>query len=112
MNEQLLTTAFVRWLRLNHPRVLFCGSMGGIHLRPSQAARAKREGYNRGIPDLMIYEPRRGYNGLAMEMKTATGTLSPHQIGWLAELERRKWQVSVPRSLQEAQLTFELYMRE
>ena len=52
--ESYETARYVEWLR-DHP-VLFCGTIGGIHASIPAKVRAKREGYQRGIPDIMVYE--------------------------------------------------------
>lgn len=95
------TAALVAWLREN-PDVLFCGTIGGIHASVQAKVRAKREGYQRGIPDVMIYEPRDRYHGLAIEMKSRQGIVTAEQLLWHERLQRRGWVVCVCRSAEEA----------
>lgn len=95
------TAALVSWLREN-PDVLFCGTIGGIHASVQAKVRAKREGYQRGIPDIMIYEPRDRYHGLAIEMKSRQGIVTAEQLLWHERLQRRGWVVCVCRSAEEA----------
>jgi len=67
--EDKLQAAVVTYLKLNY-NALYCASLGGQYQKyDSQKLKAKRTGYKKGFPDLFIYEPRGGYNGLAIELK-------------------------------------------
>jgi len=69
-DEDKLQAAVVTYLKLNY-NALYCASLGGQYQKyHSQRMKAKRTGYIAGFPDLFIYEPRGGYNGLALELKT------------------------------------------
>ena len=95
--------AFVSWVRTQHPTLLFTGTGGGAFMSVIQKVRQRNEGYTRGVPDLIFFEPRGPYIGLAIEMKSPAGRLEDHQLEWLVRLERRGWKTCVPRSLVEAQ---------
>lgn len=102
--ERAITMAFVAWVRSEHPTLLFTGTCGGVFAHPAQKVRQRAEGYNRGVPDLLFFDPRGSYSGLAMEMKSPQyGRLSEQQLEWLVRLEKRGWKTCVPRSLVEAQ---------
>lgn len=68
-------------------------------------AQMKALGVKPGFPDLVLPvlqpAPAKG-NGLAIEMKSATGRQSPEQKEWQAHLESQGWQYSLARSAQEA----------
>lgn len=53
---------------------------------PQQAARRKRMGVKKGVPDLCLPVPRGKYHGLYIELKTPTGRVSPEQRWWLGNL--------------------------
>lgn len=57
------------YIRLQHPSILFNTDMSGIKLTIGQATQAKKLRSERGFPDLMIFEPRNGWNGLFIELK-------------------------------------------
>lgn len=65
------------------------------------ALRMKRAGYRKGIPDLLIFEPRNGYVGLALEVKTKTGRASEHQLKWQKELQSRGWKAEIRKGLEQ-----------
>jgi len=69
--------------------VLFCASAGGMHTPNKMAAiRMKRTGYKAGHPDIIIYEPRGKYHGMAVELKCGSYS-SPEQKKWQEELIKR-----------------------
>lgn len=59
------------------------------------ALKMKRGGYRKGIPDLLIFEPRNGYAGLAVEIKTDKGRASEHQKEWQSRLSERGWKAVI-----------------
>ncbi len=58
-------------------------SLNGAPLHPAQAARMKREGMTRGVPDLCLPVARRGYHCLWIEMKRAGGRVRKEQAAFL-----------------------------
>ena len=63
-HEQLCT-----WIKLQYPGVVFNSDLSGIKLTIGQAVKAKKMRSSRAFPDLVIYEQRKGYNGLFIELK-------------------------------------------
>lgn len=57
------------------------------------ASNLKRAGWCKGFPDYIFPENRRGYSGLAIELKRdeKTARASKEQVWWLEQLERRGW---------------------
>lgn len=51
-------------------------------------ARMKYEGAVRGVADLILLIPKKGWASLCIEMKTPKGTQSEHQRTWQTEAER------------------------
>lgn len=95
----------VRWLDIR--QVLFCATLGGENCSVAQAARRKKAGYRRGVPDLIIYDfPPKvvGKVGFAIEMKP-TGSYSkgtPEQQMWLKRLAANGWLVGVFKGADQA----------
>lgn len=59
-------------------------------------------GAKAGVPDLLLPYRSNGYIGLAAEMKTDTGRLSPQQVKWLERFREQGWYTAVWRSSEEA----------
>ena len=70
MSEKTLHRAVCDYLRYQYPGVLFNSDLAGsMKLTIGQAMAMKNLRSNRGFPDISIYEPRKGYHGLFIEIK-------------------------------------------
>jgi len=67
-------------------------------------------GVKRGVPDLMLPLRSGPWSGLAIEMKTATGRLSPDQRAWLSHLDGQGWSTVVARSADAARDAIAAYL--
>jgi len=101
--------AVVRYLRMR--KVLFVGGMAGLKMTLSRGMRRKRMGYEAGTPDILIFEPRNKYHGLAIEMKTAKGSTSPAQRVKLKHFKSNGYATGVPKSAQEAIEMIDSYLK-
>lgn len=68
-SEAELHEAVCNYIRLQYPNILFNSDMSGIKLTMGQAIKAKKLRSSKGFPDLVIYEPINGFNGLFLELK-------------------------------------------
>lgn len=110
MSEHEVQSTFVKLVSDQHPEVLYCATVGGARMRISEAKKIKKQGYRRGIPDILFYEPRSGYYGLAIEVKKEKGgRTSPFQIQWRDDLLKRGYQSVICKGLDECIHAFNLY---
>ena len=79
-----------------------------FHHSPNGGHRSKREGavframgVRAGFPDLIYPAPVGGYTGIAFELKTASGRVSPEQDDWCAWLKGQGYYVATPRTVAE-----------
>ena len=89
--EHDLQTSLVQWIREVDPEILFTATNGGVRLSMNQAKRMKAAGYLRGVPDLLFFEARDGFHGLAIELKAPKGRISPIQREQVEEFRIRGW---------------------
>ncbi len=69
-HEAIVQSQACRFMRLQHPSVIFRSDFAsGLHMTPFQAKTHASLQSGRAWPDIFIYEPRRGYNGAAFELK-------------------------------------------
>ena len=68
-DEYHLQAQICDYLRLQYPDALWQSDLSGIKLTVGQAVKVKRIKYGKYWPDLIVFEPRGGYNGLAIEIK-------------------------------------------
>lgn len=114
MSEDQIQQRFVRLLdRLNATQragILFCSTQGGMRMRIGQARKMVQGGYRKGIPDLLIYTPNRGFSGLALELKTEKGRPSAEQLEWIENLRSFGWDAHVVKGYEAAvQKLFEYF---
>lgn len=112
MNEEYhIQTAFVHWLRSQHPNILFTIAPNGMKLPIQVAKKMKAMGYLKGTPDIIIFEARKGFNGLLIELKTEKGRLTKEQKIVIPMLNDRGYKTVICRSCEEAILTVEKYLK-
>ena len=76
----------------------------GMHLR--------KMGVRKGVPDYILLSPnKQGKHGLFLEMKSATGKLSPEQVNMAATLSAQGYSVITCRSAMEARDAIENYIK-
>lgn len=112
----------VTFLHRFYSEALFTGGLAGENLhkgyiprrgRVSPGARRKMMGYKAGTPDLLIFEPRKGSVGLAIEMKAPkAGVVSPEQRAFLEALRARNWSTAVCHGSAEAKTVIIAYFSE
>jgi len=69
MNEKQLHKQVATYIKLQYPNVLFNVDLSGIRLTPGLAKQAKELRSSRGFPDIVIYEQKKGYAALFIELK-------------------------------------------
>ena len=80
--ESLLQVAVMAYLRSVLPKhIRAYSSQSGMVTTKASAGRAKAEGMTAGVPDITLVSA--GGNIAYIELKAATGRLSPAQIEWL-----------------------------
>ena len=68
--EERLQIQICRWLKYSYPKTIFtCDLASGMKLSIGQAVKSKQMRSSKGMPDLMIFEPRGIYGGLFIELK-------------------------------------------
>lgn len=85
-SESQIQQACVQWFSYAYPELwrdgmLYHNANEGIRLG-GQGRRIKREGLRKGVADLCLSVPRKGYGALYIEMKKPGGRLSPEQKTW------------------------------
>ena len=111
-SEYTIQKSIIELLDLKAPRLLYCASAGGVRTSLAEARRMKATGYKKGFPDLFFYEPRQGFNGLAIELKKPGGSPTPHQKQWKADLEARGYKAVVAKGRQACLNVINSYFAE
>jgi hypothetical protein len=74
-----------------------------------EATKLKAMGVKPGVPDCLIFNKRRGYAGLAIELKVKYNKASEHQIAFIERLKIEGWHCIVSYSLDEVCDTIDWY---
>lgn len=122
MSEKSLHKAVCNYLRMQYNGVLFNSDLAGAtKLTIGQATAMKTLRSNRGFPDLAIYEPRKGYHGLFIELKIEGTKLykkngdpvSEHieeQLYCLCKLKQKGYQVGFAIGFDQAKIIIDDYL--
>jgi len=99
--EHDIQVAIVGLLESIEPTPLYSATVGGVRLAIHTAKKMKEAGYSKGVPDMLIYEPRGMYAGLAIEVKTEKGRASDEQKEWIRNLNNRGWRAEICKGFEE-----------
>lgn len=110
--ESNLQIACVKWFRLQYPQRIIAAIPNGGKRGIITASIMKAEGVLAGMPDLIIPEPCEDFHGMFIEMKTPTGTTSPHQKEILRRLNNSGYAVFVCRSFEDFQAAVNKYFQQ
>ena len=111
-SEYTIQKSICELLDLKAPWLLYCASAGGVRTSIVEARRMKATGYKRGFPDLFFYEPRNGFNGLAIELKRPQGSATPYQKKWKQDLEGRGYKAVIAKGREECLDVINSYFAE
>lgn len=122
--EEIIQIAVCNYLRLQYPDVLFVSDMAaGMRLTIGQAVKAKKMRSSRGLPDLIILEPKGDYyHGLCLELKKEGTKLfkrngewaTPHlqeQFDCLVKLRDKGYLAEFAIGFDEAKETIDEYLQ-
>jgi len=93
--------------------LLFAIPNGTAASSMAEAAKAKREGRKKGVPDVFLPVASRGWNGCFVEMKRRGGVpsdLSIEQRGWLARLNNEGYRAVVAYGWEDAVKQIQAYL--
>ena len=112
-SESQLQHSCLTWFRLQYPslsRMLFAVPNGGKR-DARTGAQMKYEGAVRGVADLILLIPKKGFASLCIEMKTPKGRQSEEQIKWQNEAEKYRNRSIVCHSLNECMYEVNSYLK-
>lgn len=87
---------------LDYLGVLWCHVPNEGKRSYTTANNLRAQGLKKGVPDIIIFEPRKGYHGLAIEMKVGDNKPTAEQKHWLRSLTERGYMAGVCYSAESA----------
>lgn len=116
--EAQVGRAFYKWwgmaykgLGVPHPGLLFHIPNEGAGGNPIRGAILKGQGVVKGVPDYFLAVPSKGFNGLFIELKKATGSTSREQDELLVQFSCQGYLATVCYSFDEAVKLVEGYLK-
>jgi hypothetical protein len=94
---------------LNSLGVLWMHPPNEIKAKVQYMSKRKAMGVKSGVPDVLIFEPRGKYIGLAIELKAGYNKPSENQLKWIEDLNKRGWLALWSNSLDEVLDVIEEY---
>jgi hypothetical protein len=108
--ESMIQKIVTTHIRNYFPTVIFtCAPATAKSAR--QGRENKLMGYLKGWPDLFFALPKKGYNGLFIELKTDRGSVQPEQRDLMQRLNDIGYKAIICRSAEEAISAFENYQK-
>ncbi len=92
VDEQIALFHWIDLVKSREPRLAWAFHCPNGELREKAvAAKLQRMGVQRGVPDVLLPIPARGFVGLAIELKVGNNTCTPEQLQWLLQLQDSGW---------------------
>lgn len=108
--EEYLQGACVTYMNMQYPNIL-CIHIPNGGLRDKHTGKIlKTIGVVAGAPDLFIFKPNRDYHGLAVELKTKGGKMTPKQKAFKDKLENSGYKYKLVRNVMQFIEEVNLYL--
>jgi len=108
--EHIDQVKVVQHVRAFYPEVIIAAIPNGGDRSASERVRLHSEGVLAGMPDLCVLEPKNGFHGLFVEMKTKAGVVSDKQSSVGLQLNAKGYLCLVSRSAPDAIKIIEDYL--
>jgi len=101
----------VEWFRMQYPKKTIFAIPNGGKRNVIEAVNFKRMGVLKGVPDLFIPHPKKGYNGYFIELKTSKGKTSKEQDLLIGGLRLNSYAVDVINSFEDFCYKVNIYFK-
>lgn len=95
--EDKLQSSIIKYLDYKHKDIIYTHPSNEGKRTAYERFKLKILGVKAGVPDLLIFNPNKNYNGLAIELKIKYNKATPSQIKWLQDLELCGWFCTIGR---------------
>jgi hypothetical protein len=120
--EEAVHITICDYIRAKYPYAIFTSESSGIRVFWKQAKALKRMRSSAGLPDIMIFEPRKSYYGLFLEVKRenfavykkdgglVSNTHIQEQEDILHRLKQRGYMAEFVRGFDDAKALIDYYL--
>jgi hypothetical protein len=96
---------------LDSLNILWCAVPNGGSRNVIEATKLKAMGTKKGVPDILIFEPKKEYKGMAIELKVGKNKPSEYQLEWIEQLNKRGWYCIISYDLDEVMKEIDEYLQ-
>ena len=103
-HEDRLQIAVMRYIKYQYGYALAIHPANERKTSPIAGAVLKRKGVLRGVSDILIFNPNKTHNGLAIELKVKPNKPTGEQLAFLTKLRAEcNWMTAICYTFEEAQ---------
>jgi len=110
--EDKLQSSIIKYLDYRHKNVIYTHPSNEGKRTSYERFKLKILGVKAGVPDLLIFNPNKSYNGLAIELKIKYNKPTPKQIKWLTDLEACGWYTTIGKDFDSVIELIEKYLKD
>lgn len=111
-NEDKLQHAVMQYVKAQYPKALIAHVPNEGRRTPFERYKVKYLGISKGIPDVLIFNPNKHYNGLAVELKFGNNKMTKHQKEWLNRLNLLNWKTDCCYTFHETKDLIDNYFKD
>lgn len=109
--ESNLQQQCVKWFRYAYPKFIIFAIPNGGQRNVITASILKREGVLKGVSDLFIMEPIKGFHGMFIEMKSRKNKTTPEQDYFIQAAHQRGYKCAICYSFDDFVNEVENYLK-
>jgi hypothetical protein len=98
------------YISAQYPHILASHIPSGESRDPKAGGKLKKMGTKRGLPDIMIWAARHDFHGLAIELKTSTGSPSKDQKHVETCLRKERYLYEIVRKFDDFKQLVDKYL--
>tara|TARA_B100000212_G_C27108282_1_gene419421 strand:+ start:202 stop:576 length:375 start_codon:yes stop_codon:yes gene_type:complete len=107
--EDKMQNKVMNYIRNKYSNAIYTHISNEGRRSPFERYKMKILGSKAGLPDIMIFNPNKFYNGLAIELKIGYNKPSENQKKWLQDLEKAGWHATWSNDLDKVITTIDNY---
>jgi len=110
-NEDHLQRAVMQYVNFTYHDVVMTHPMNEGKRSKFERFKMKYLMVSSGVPDILIFNPNKKYNGLAIELKTGYNKPTQNQKAWLNHLKQCNWYTIWLNNFDDCKLVIDQYFK-
>jgi hypothetical protein len=110
--EDKMQNQVMNYIKYNYPKAVYSHISNEGKRSPFERYKMKFLGAKAGIPDVMIFNSNKKYNGLAIELKVGYNKPSDNQKKWLKDLKNSGWHTTWSNDIESVYKLIDNYFND